>query len=270
MTISKLATLEIPSPNRYWGRAYKVTRVTIHHMAVCWSAEQCGESFSYSERQASSNYGIGYDGEIACYVDENDAAWTSSSYDNDNRAITIECSNSAEGAWDGTWAISQATWDSMIALCADICTRYGIEPSYTGDTRGSFTEHMMFAATGCPGPYIHDRMDEIVRQVKEKMAGVDPTPEWPVWMYESNGTTAQKWYPHHNADGTVSLEAVCSPGKFLDVAGAGTTNGTLLQIYPGNGTNAQKLTIAPVSTVAYKRQTMPPLPLRPQTAHKQV
>lgn len=175
MTMSSLATESIQSPNRYWGRAYNVTRVTIHHMAGCLSAWQCGQIFLNPSRQASSNYGIGNDGEIACYVDEEDAAWTSSSYDNDNRAITIEVSDSPEGVATGSWAISDAAWDSMIALCADICDRYGIEPTYTGDTSGSFTEHMMFAPTGCPGPYIHDRMDEIVRQVKDRMEGNDMT-----------------------------------------------------------------------------------------------
>lgn len=41
-------------------------------------------------RQASSNYGIGYDGRIGMYVEEKDRSWCSSNAANDNRAITIE------------------------------------------------------------------------------------------------------------------------------------------------------------------------------------
>lgn len=171
MTVSKLSKGSILSPNGYFPRAYKITRVTIHHMAVCWSAEQCGTSFSYPSRQASSNYGIGNDGKIMCYVEEENAAWTSSSYDNDNRAITIEVSNSPEGAVNGTWAISDAAYKSLIALCADICDRYGIIPTYTGDTNATFTEHRMFWATGCPGDWIHARLanGQIIRDVIAKM-----------------------------------------------------------------------------------------------------
>ena len=54
------------------------------------SAERIGEIFKPTSRQASSNYGIGYDGRIGLYVDEADRSWCSSSAANDNRAITIE------------------------------------------------------------------------------------------------------------------------------------------------------------------------------------
>ena len=166
MTHSNLTSFCMLSPNGYFPRSDSIRKVTIHHMAGVMTAEQCGYVFSTTARQASSNYGIGNDGEIACYVEEENAAWTSSSYWNDNQAITMEVSNSYAG---DPWPISDAAWKSMIALCVDICTRYGIEPSYTGDTSGTFTEHRMFAPTGCPGDYIHARMAQIVREVKAAM-----------------------------------------------------------------------------------------------------
>ena len=39
-------------------------------MAGVLSAEACGRIFQNANRQASSNYGIGNDGKIACYVGE--------------------------------------------------------------------------------------------------------------------------------------------------------------------------------------------------------
>jgi hypothetical protein len=163
-------------------------------MAGVMTAEQCGYCFSSPSRQASSNYGIGNDGTIACYVEEENAAWTSSSYWNDNQAVTMEVSNSYAG---GDWPISDAAWKSMIELCADICKRYGIEPSYTGDSSGTFTEHRMFAATGCPGEYIHARMNKIVEEVKKAMNG--KTGEWVKdkngwwYSYSDGGYPASKW-----------------------------------------------------------------------------
>lgn len=176
MPQSSLATISIPSPNRYSPRAYRITRVTVHHMAGALTAEQCGHVFQPSSRQASSNYGVDGQGRIACYVDESDAAWTSSSWENDNRAITIEVANTPEGVRNGTWEVSQEAWDALVTLCADICKRYGIVPTYTGDTRGSFTEHRMFAPTSCPGPYLHEHMGRLCEEVSRAMQP-EPEPE---------------------------------------------------------------------------------------------
>ena len=54
------------------------------------TAKRIGEIFLPESRQASSNYGIGYDGEIGLYVEEKNRSWCTSSRSNDQRAITIE------------------------------------------------------------------------------------------------------------------------------------------------------------------------------------
>ena len=116
-------------------------------MAARWSGRQCADYFAGTTRQASSNYCIGVDGDVAMSMDEDDRAWTSSSAWNDRRAITIECGNID----NSTGEMSQKTWDALVGLCADICTRYGFRLNYTGDRNGSLTEHRMFASTACPG-----------------------------------------------------------------------------------------------------------------------
>lgn len=168
---SSLTNKIILSPNHSGQRVCKVSKVTIHHMAGNLSIEQCGAVFQNTARQASSNYGIGSDGRVGCYVDETCRAWTSSSNWNDQRAITIEVANNNLS----TWSISDAAYTKLIELCADICRRYGITPSYDGTPNASFTEHRMFAATSCPGPWIHARMPQIVKDVKAMMAGSKPT-----------------------------------------------------------------------------------------------
>ena len=172
MTISNLAQECIYSPNHYWGREYPIAKVTIHHMAGDLSIWSCGMIFQNPSREASSNYGVDSQGRIACYVDEENAAWTSSSYWNDNQAITIEVAD-----YDCVnWVPSDAAYNATIQLCADICNRYGIWPSYTGWTDGTFTEHLMFAATGCPGEWWHSHMPQVVNDVIAAMNGQTPQP----------------------------------------------------------------------------------------------
>lgn len=166
MTKSKLTDYTRLSPNSYFPRSQKVSKITVHHMAGNLTVEQCGAVFASPSRYASANYGIGTDGRIGCYVEEQNAAWTSSSAWNDNRAITIEVANSSTG---GEWPVSDKAWRSLVKLCADVCKRYGIEPTYDGTTSASFTEHRMYAATACPGPYLHTRMSKLVKEVKEAM-----------------------------------------------------------------------------------------------------
>ncbi len=166
MTISKLACKTIPTSHHYGRRTAKVCKITPHHMAGNLTIEGCGAVFQ--NREASSNYGIGTDGRIACYVDEDYGAWTSSSYWNDNQAITIEVANSQAG---GDWPVSDAAWKSLVNLCADICKRYGFRLSYTGDRGGSLTEHRMFDATACPGPYLHARMAQLAKEVNAVLDG---------------------------------------------------------------------------------------------------
>ena len=149
---SSLVNVFMGSPF-YGSRSSKVTKITIHHMAGPLSIEDCGRIFqrvSPEPRNASSNYGVGSDGRVGMYVIEDCRAWTSSSSRNDNQAVTIEVANSAVG---NPWPISDAAYQKLIILCADICWRRGIERlEYTGTPEGSLTIHSMFAATECPGP----------------------------------------------------------------------------------------------------------------------
>lgn len=60
-----------------------------------------------------------------------------------------------------------------------------------------------------------------------------------VQLYTANGSDAQRWKVQHNKDNTVSLLSV-SCGLALEVAGAGTKDGTKVQVYTSNGSTAQK------------------------------
>ena len=66
------------------------------------------------------------------------------------------------------WTISDAAYSSMIALCANIASRYGINPYFDGSASASLTAHYMFSSTACPGPYIKGKLKngQIAKDIK--------------------------------------------------------------------------------------------------------
>ena len=156
-------------------RTHKVQAFVIHHMAAVWTGKQAAEYFRDTpSRQASANYCIGYDGDVALNVEEENRAWTSSSNWADQRAITYELANIKMG---GQWEVSDKTIRKAIVMLAEQHKRYGLKKaSYTGDTKGTLWRHDWFAKTNCPGPYLGGKLaymaDEINKilnpKVKEK------------------------------------------------------------------------------------------------------
>lgn len=167
MSNSSLVSYTKLSPNCDHPRNHAIDKITIHHMAGDLSVETCGNLFAKPRYEASSNYGIGSDGRVGLYVDEGDRAWASASPGNDNRAVNIEVANCATG---GDWPVSDAAYRKLIDLCVDICQRNGIKAlNYTGGADGNLTEHRMFTATACPGPYLHERMGRIAAEVNNRL-----------------------------------------------------------------------------------------------------
>ena len=174
MSNSKLVNYTKLSPNCNKPRNHKIDKITIHHMAGNLTVEQCGNVFSGSTRQASSNYGIGTDGRVGMYVEECNRSWCSSSPENDHRAVTIEVANDQIG---GNWHVSDTALAKLIDLCVDICQRNGITGlNYTGDKNGNLTMHKWFAATACPGPYLESKFPYIAQEVNKRLSGDTSAP----------------------------------------------------------------------------------------------
>ena len=161
MSNSKLVTYKQMSPNHYDGRDHIIDTITIHCMAGQLTVEQCGQIFIVRENEASSNYGIDYNGTIALYVDEKNASWCTSSYTNDNRAITIEV---ASDSFD-PYKVTSAAYKSLINLVYDICKRNKIKKLGC-----NMTVHRDYAAKACPGDYLYGKMSDIAKQVNAKLA----------------------------------------------------------------------------------------------------
>lgn len=163
---SKLTDYVNLSPNRTVPRNAKVDTITIHHVAGDATVEALGALFARESRQASSNYGIGSDGRIGCFVEEEDRSWCSGSRENDHRAITIEVANCGGAPH---WPVSDAAYEALLDLCEDICRRYDFRLNYTGDKTGNLTMHKWFQPTACPGPYLEERFPAIAEEVNRRL-----------------------------------------------------------------------------------------------------
>ena len=185
MSFSKLATVFVPSPNRNKQRTEKVIYFTPHCMVGQMTAQRCGELFADESYGASSNYGIGVNGRIGGYVDEEDRSWCSSSAWNDNRAITVECASDTKHPY----AMNQKVWDSLVNLAVDICERYGKKRMlWFNDKRTTLnyipksdemviTVHRWFAAKACPGDWLYSRLGKFANEVNKRLNSQVATPK---------------------------------------------------------------------------------------------
>jgi hypothetical protein len=141
------------------------------------SVESICNCFRNTDRQASCNYCIGSDGRIGLCVDEQNRSWCSSSRDNDQRAVTIECaSDLAE-----PYAMKPEVYLALIDLCADICRRnvkrrlvwisdrekaliYKVKPDEM-----LLTVHRWFAKKSCPGNWLMERLGSLADKVNQKI-----------------------------------------------------------------------------------------------------
>lgn len=185
MSNSPLVSYTKISPNKSSPRNHKIDTVTIHCVVGQCSVETLGNVFAPTSRQASSNYGIGYDGRIGMYVEEKDRSWCSSNAANDNRAITIEVASDTKEPY----AVTEKAYAALIDLLVDICKRNGIkelkwkaDKSLIGQPdKQNMTVHRWFANKSCPGTYLYERHAQIASEVNKRLGStnIKPEPEKP-------------------------------------------------------------------------------------------
>lgn len=171
------------SPNytpgrRLGGKDYGIDTITIHCVVGQVSVERLGEIFAPRSRNASCNYGVGYDGRIGMYVEEKNRSWCSggnlkangwTGSQNDYRAITIEVASDTTHPY----AVTDKAYNALINLVADICKRNGIKQLiWKGDKnlvgevdKQNMTVHRWFASKACPGDYLYNRHGDIAEKV---------------------------------------------------------------------------------------------------------
>ena len=162
MSKSSLTQIIVPADegNYTKGRSGRsIEAITIHHMSGRLTAKQCGRIFQAKGRYGSSHYGVGYDGSIANYVDEEDTAWTNSNWDSNCKSVTIETSDN-----DNSWYVNDITLNALIKLVADIAKRRNLGKLVPGK---NLTWHSMFTNTTCPGDYLRSKMQYIADEANK-------------------------------------------------------------------------------------------------------
>lgn len=173
-TNSKLVSYTKISPNRNINRNHKIDTVSIHCVVGQCSVETLGSIFASRDKEASSNYGIGYDGRIGMYVEEKDRSWCTSSASNDNRAITIEVASDTYHPY----RVNDAAYKSLIKLLVDICKRNGIKKLVWSTNKSermnhlngcNMTVHRDYANKSCPGDYLYNLHGQIAKEVNAQL-----------------------------------------------------------------------------------------------------
>lgn len=218
MSNSPLVDFTHLSPHNRGKRAYPVTRITPHHVVGLMSVESLGIEFDGTAKK-SANYGIGRDGRVGLYVNEDSCAITSGSYDNDSRAITIECSDYPTEPYE----FPEVVYSKLIELCVDICKRYGKRKllwlgtkektlSYKPkDDEMVLTKHNQFAPTKCPGAWMEAHMEDLANKVTEEL-NEDSAPS--KWAEESVGWTIESGILAGDKSGNLMLHSPITTERF--------------------------------------------------------
>lgn len=174
MSNSSLVDCVRYSPNHSGKRTHTLDTLTPHCVVGQLAAETIGDCFPKG-REASCNYGIGYDGRVCLVVDECNRSWCTSSNSNDQRAVTIECASDKTEPY----TMNNAVYEKLIKLCADICKRNGKTKvlwlgskektlAYTPKSNEMvLTAHRWFANKSCPGEWLYSRYGELADRINK-------------------------------------------------------------------------------------------------------
>ena len=178
MSNSKLVSYTGLSPNHSGKRTHAIDRITPHAVVGQLSVESICDCFKDRSRQASCNYAIGADGRIGLCVDEANRSWCSSSRDNDQRAVTIECASELTEPY----AMNDKVYASLVELCVDICKRNGKrklvwiadrEKALSYEVKPDemlLTVHRWFARKSCSGNWLMERLSSLADEVNNKIS----------------------------------------------------------------------------------------------------
>lgn len=198
MSNSSLVNITVLSPNHSGTRKQAITRITIHCTACMVTAARLGQIFEPRKKNASCNYGIGTDLKVLLCVPEGYRSWCSSSNDNDQRAVTIECASKNTAPYE----FAPGVYEKAIELCVDICKRNGKKKLlWIPDKKTALkyvpakdemilTVHRWFSLTkSCPGDWFMQRIGSFAEAVTNKL---DPTPKPAEYHTVKKGETLSK------------------------------------------------------------------------------
>lgn len=179
MSNSPLATYTRITKNKTTMSSKTINRISIHCFVGQVTAQRGVDYFATTDRQASANYVVGYDGSIGLSVDEKDRSWCTSSAENDKQAITIEVASES----NHPYKVTDAAYNALLNLVTDICQRNGKTKVIWNSNKTQalayqpatneivLTVHRWYANKACPGDYLFNKHGEIAATVTERLSG---------------------------------------------------------------------------------------------------
>lgn len=176
------------TPNKSSRNGCAVDRLTIHCMAGHMTARNCADYFAKSSTEASSNYCIGSDGEVAISCPPEYRSWCSSNGDNDRRAITIEVSSDNKHPY----IFDSKALDTLMEFVPNVMKMYNKDTLvYIPDKNKALayqpkpnemllTYHRWFKNKACPGDWWMSMQEAFVRDINNKFKSNQGESEQPI------------------------------------------------------------------------------------------
>lgn len=194
MSHSALATYYRQTNNCGSREGNTVKGFAIHCFVGQVTAQRGVDYFAETDRDASSNYVVGWDGTIGCSVDDKYRSWCTSS-GIDKQLITIEMASEPVHPYK----VTAAAYAALIELLVDRCLAHGIKKLVWKEDKQAalnwdlseqnLVVHRWFDAKACPGDYLYNLHYQIAEDVNVKLGAAeekkpdDPGPE-PIKSYE--------------------------------------------------------------------------------------
>lgn len=239
-TNSSLISYTKLSPNHSGRRTHAIDRITPHCVVGQLSCETICDCFMSPSWEASCNYGIGKDGRISLCVEEKNRSWCSSSKANDQRAVTIECASDKTEPY----AMTDAVFESLVKLCADICRRNGKtkliwfndkDKTLSYEPKADemiITVHRWFKNKSCPGDWLYARLGTLASRVTAELGGSKDAPT------DAESTNAS--VPYKLRVSIPDLNIRKGPGTKYAKTGAYTGKGIFTIVAEASGKGASK------------------------------
>lgn len=174
MTSTSLPHANVFTPNHYNGRnGYTVDHITLHIMVGTLSGTDT--VFMNPNYRASSHYGIGGNGDIHQYVDEDNGSWADGDMASDCSGITIEHEGGSPSI-----RCTDACVEASAQLCADISRRYNLGFLKHDGLNGNVYLHREVPGTdhaGCPDLAPNGLpVDKVLARANEILTGQEIQP----------------------------------------------------------------------------------------------
>ena len=153
MANSPLVSFTKLSPNHSGKRTCSISRITPHAVVGQLSVERICDCF------------------------KDNRSWCSSSRDNDQRAVTIECASDLTEPY----TMNDKVYAALVNLCVDICRRNGKkklvwiadrDKALSYEVKSDemlLTVHRWFARKSCPGNWLFGKLGDLAHEVNSRL-----------------------------------------------------------------------------------------------------